>query len=91
LGPKGLAKKLAKDTGKVAVGVPESIIRGNVKLQPSIEPPLMPPPDKAISYPSSSSIAEPSNIQQENRSDGLIYNKNSNTKLDDLSSNKSQK
>ena len=50
LGPKGLAKKLAKDTGKVAVGVPEEVIRGNVKLEPSTEPPLMPPSDNAISY-----------------------------------------
>ena len=50
LGPKGLAKKLAKDTGKVAVGVPEEVIRGKVKLEPSTEPPLMPPSDNAISY-----------------------------------------
>lgn len=50
LGPKGLAKKLAKDTGKVAVGVPEQVIRGNVKLEPSKEPPLMPSSDNAVTY-----------------------------------------
>ena len=50
LGPKGLAKKLAKDTGKVAVGVPEQVIRGNVKLEPSTEPPLMPSSDNAVTY-----------------------------------------
>ena len=55
LGPKGLAKKLAKDTGKVAVGVPEDIIRGKVKLEPSTEPPLMPAADKAITFTSPSS------------------------------------
>ena len=90
LGPKGLAKKLAKDTGKVAVGVPENVIRGNVKLEPSIEPPLMPPPDKAISYPSSSSIAEPSNIHQENSVAGTNDSNTLNTKLDHLSSNKNK-
>ena len=47
LGPKVLAKKVAKDTGKVAVGVPEKIIKGQVRLEPSKEPPLLPPSDKA--------------------------------------------
>ena len=80
MGPKGLAKKLAKDTGKVAVGVPEDIIRGNVKLEPSTEPPLMPSADKAISYLPSSvtrsssressfkSNKESTNVQEEKSS-----------------------
>ena len=52
LGPKGLAKKVAKDTGKVAVGVPEKVIRGQVRLEPSKEPPLLPQSDKATCNPS---------------------------------------
>jgi len=32
LGPKGLAKRLAKDTGKVTVGVPDTVLQGQIDL-----------------------------------------------------------
>ena len=80
LGPKGLAKKLAKDTGKVAVGVPEDIIRGNVKLEASTEPPLMPSADKAISYLPSSvtrSSSKESNFRSSKESTNVQEEKSS--------------
>jgi len=33
LAPKGLAKRLAKDTGKVAVGVPKEVLEGRIELR----------------------------------------------------------
>ena len=75
LGPKGLAKKLAKDTGKVAVGVPEEVIRGNVKLEPSTEPPLMPPSDNAVTYlPSSTN--QTSTLLSKDKENGVKENNN---------------
>ena len=32
------------------MGVPEQVIRGNVKLEPSKEPPRMPSSDNAVTY-----------------------------------------
>ena len=48
---------MIKDTGKVAVGVDENILKGDVRLEPSTEPPLLPAAEKAIS---NSSLPAPS-------------------------------
>ena len=88
LGPKGLAKKLAKDTGKVAVGVPENVIKGKVRLEPSTEPPLMPPADKAISNPSSLLSGE-SKFESEKTTPTVDDNTNRGNPSDKLDVNKS--
>ena len=44
LAPKGLAKRLAKDTGKVAVGVPDEVLQGNINLEEPQPGPVNPDP-----------------------------------------------
>ena len=50
LAPKGLAKRVAKDTGKLAAGVPEDVVRGRVELQVELPGPvnLKPEDEKAV-------------------------------------------
>ena len=90
LGPKGLAKKLAKDTGKVAVGVPENVIKGKVRLEPSTEPPLMPPADKAISNVSLVPSEQP-NLKVGKTTPKLDDNINNGNKSNESNSNKRRK